>query len=84
VPSCAECNAIKGNYDPSEKGNDGQIVITASITEEIRERLISNAHDYIERWRISCDWRNEFKTAKPLFDEAVALYRKYKESPPPA
>jgi hypothetical protein len=81
VFACAECNAIKRDYDPSkESGKEIVITETTAITEEIRRELIRNAYEYIQRKTNSDDWRNEFKKAKPLFDEAVEKYRKCKES----
>jgi hypothetical protein len=82
VPACAECNAIKRDCDPSkEEGREIVITDTTEITEEVRRRLICNAQEQIKRKMNSDNWRNEFRIAKPLFDEAVEKYRKCKESP---
>ena len=80
VAACADCNAIKRNYDPS-KENGKEIIITemTEITEELRERLINNAKEEIKRKANSDYWKKEFETAKVLFTEAVAKYRACKE-----
>ncbi len=78
VFACAECNAIKLDYDPSENGTEPVITDTTEITDQLRERLIAKAHAYIEDKRTSNDWRNAFKTAKPLLHKAIAEYREYK------
>jgi hypothetical protein len=81
VFACAECNAIKKAYDPSkEAGKEIVITETTEITEEVRKVLIRNAQKYIHKKTNSDDWRNEFKKAKPLFDEAVEQYRECKEA----
>ena len=81
VFACAECNAIKRDYDPStEGGNKIDVPETSEIPDEVRQRLIGNAEKHIEGKRNSDDWRNEFKTAKRLLDEAIVQYRKCKES----
>jgi hypothetical protein len=76
VSACAACNQIKRDYDPSGWGG----TMKGAITEEVRLDFIRKATKEIEDKRNKGNWENEFKGAKPLFDEAVAKYRKCKES----
>ena len=71
VPACATCNRIKLDYDPSEgKGED------LVITEEVRLGLIRKVKEEIERMnKADEEWKTEFQTARPLFQEAAAKYR---------
>jgi hypothetical protein len=74
VPACAECNLIKHYYDPSE-GAGGEIV----ITEDVRLGFIRKAREEIRRKRI--DYERDFlQTGKVPFEQAVAQYRKCRES----
>jgi len=76
VPACASCNRIKLDYDPSE-GEGENLVITA----EARLSLIRKVKDETDRINKADErWEGEFQIAKPLFQEAVAEYLKYKES----
>jgi len=69
VASCVCCNRVKFNYDPSEGKGAGLV----------RKDLILKAHEEIERRKI--EWEREFvETGKVPFEEAVAQYRKCKES----
>jgi len=71
VPACAECNRIKRNYDPSERGGAALV-----LTEEIRLGLIFKAKEKIdERTKADERWESEFQKARLHFQEAVAQYR---------
>jgi len=74
VPACAECNRIKHDYDPSE-GKGRRLV----ITEEVRLALIGKVKREIKRKR-SDDEREFLQTGKVAFKQAVAQYRKCRES----
>jgi hypothetical protein len=80
VPACATCNCIKLDYDPSDKGGR-----ELEITPEVRLNLVHKAKaeiDRISKARVSEDdeyWEREFQIARPLFQEAVAKYLKFKE-----
>src|SRR5258708_33787243 len=71
VPACATCNRIKLDYDPSEgKGED------LVITSEVRLSLIRKVREEVDRMnKADEEWKTEFQTARPLFQEAVAKYR---------
>ena len=74
VPACAECNSIKGAYDPSDKKG-----MERAITEEVRLEFIRKCKAEIDRKTQENGWRKEFESAKVLFWEAVEKYRKRKK-----
>jgi HNH endonuclease len=74
VPACSECNLIKHHYDPSEKNG-----IDLVITEEVRLDLVRKAREEIRIRRAEYE-RDFIQTGKAAFAQAVAQYRKCRES----
>jgi hypothetical protein len=70
VASCAECNHIKGAWNPA--GNEQYV----DLTDETRERLIAAAGKYINEKKAAPDFRSMFPRARARFQESVDQYRK--------
>jgi hypothetical protein len=76
VPACAECNHIK-HYDDPSGGQGARLDLT---DDNVRQGLIGIANDKIQQKKKAHDWEGEFPNARLRFKDAVAQYRKCKES----
>lgn len=70
VASCAECNTIKHNFDPSH----GDI---AKLFDECkrREMIAESAQEIERRKKATPDWRSIFVRAKENFQKSVEEYK---------
>lgn len=75
VSACVRCNFDKGDDDPSH----GKGAKLGLIDDKVRQGLILEARKQIDEARLK--WEREFnQNCKAHFEEAVAQYRKCKES----
>jgi len=75
VACCAECNQIKRDFDPSE--GEGFSSFDELLSEpNKRKKLISKAHERIEKKKKDVNWASAFERGKARFREAVEEYHR--------
>jgi hypothetical protein len=86
VTACVYCNRLKAHCDPSKhlpaetqlklRGKGAELI----LTEKVRQELVIKIENELDMKKKGRDMESEFEIANARFGEAVAKYRKCKES----